>query len=80
MRRATLAFLFGLAVLGAGCGPVCGNGETEDEEQCDDGNNDNGDGCSEVCTVEIPDIGIPDIDIPDFPAAPEEAPESAPTE
>ncbi len=32
----------------------CGNGETESffAEQCDDGNRDNDDGCSDVCTIE----------------------------
>src|SRR5262249_43166934 len=33
-----------------GCGSaVCGNGKVEDGEQCDDGNNDDGDGCSSDC-------------------------------
>ena len=31
---------------------VCGNGEIEGEEECDDGNTDDGDGCSATCTVE----------------------------
>ncbi|MCA9546939.1 MAG: thrombospondin type 3 repeat-containing protein, partial [Myxococcales bacterium] len=30
----------------------CGNGIEEPGEQCDDGNNDNGDGCSRDCLVE----------------------------
>jgi cysteine-rich repeat protein len=32
--------------------PECGNGIVEAGEQCDDGNNINGDGCSAVCTTE----------------------------
>jgi cysteine-rich repeat protein len=35
-------------------GPVCGNGELEDGEQCDDGNTTDGDGCSATCTHENP--------------------------
>jgi cysteine-rich repeat protein len=31
---------------------LCGNGLLEDPEQCDDGNTDNGDGCSAQCTIE----------------------------
>ncbi len=33
-------------------GPECGNGIIEDGEQCDDGNNINGDGCSDSCQLE----------------------------
>ena len=32
--------------------PVCGNGVIEAEEECDDGNTEPGDGCSEQCEVE----------------------------
>jgi len=31
---------------------ICGNGIKEKDEQCDDGNNKNGDGCSATCTIE----------------------------
>ena len=31
---------------------VCGNGIMEDGEQCDDGNTDDGDGCSALCVIE----------------------------
>ncbi|MCB9655936.1 MAG: DUF4215 domain-containing protein, partial [Deltaproteobacteria bacterium] len=31
---------------------VCGNGTVDPEEMCDDGNTDDGDGCSAVCTIE----------------------------
>lgn len=31
---------------------LCGNGEKEGTEQCDDGNTDNGDGCSSTCQIE----------------------------
>jgi cysteine-rich repeat protein len=36
-------------------GVVCGNGLVQGAEQCDDGNIAGGDGCSAICTVEIPD-------------------------
>ncbi|MDD2807167.1 MAG: SdrD B-like domain-containing protein [Patescibacteria group bacterium] len=32
---------------------VCGNGAIEDGEQCDDSNTTNGDGCSNVCQLEV---------------------------
>jgi|GEM_PF-6132901 len=32
--------------------PVCGNGTLERDEECDDGNIENGDGCSSVCLIE----------------------------
>lgn len=35
---------------GAGV-PICGNGIREADEQCDDGNNINGDGCSSICII-----------------------------
>ena len=48
--------------LGASCepivSPVCGNGVPEAGEECDDGNNDDGDGCSADCLLE-PSAGIP---------------------
>ena len=34
--------------------PVCGNGQVEDGEECDDGNVVDGDGCSATCTDESP--------------------------
>ena len=37
--------------------PVCGDGVREGSEQCDDGNNLNGDGCSLACLIET--ISIP---------------------
>ena len=36
---------------------VCGDGILEFGEECDDGNNDDGDGCSAVCTLEPPGPG-----------------------
>jgi len=36
----------------------CGDGETNGNEQCDDGNNQNGDGCSSVCKHESCGDGI----------------------
>ncbi len=35
-----------------GTGSVCGNGDIESGETCDDGNKNNGDGCSSTCAVE----------------------------
>jgi cysteine-rich repeat protein len=35
------------------CAPVCGNGVVEPGEQCDDGNMDNADACSNTCTTNI---------------------------
>lgn len=35
------------------CALSCGNNVQEGTEQCDDGNNTNGDGCSATCTAEI---------------------------
>lgn len=35
------------------CSPVCGNGVVEAGEQCDDGGTQPGDGCDELCQVEI---------------------------
>jgi cysteine-rich repeat protein len=32
--------------------PGCGNGELDSEEECDDGNNESGDGCSDMCISE----------------------------
>jgi len=37
----------------AGLPPVCGNGELEPPETCDDGNVLPGDGCSHICTLEL---------------------------
>lgn len=33
--------------------PVCGNGEVEHSETCDDNNNDDGDGCDSQCRAEL---------------------------
>ena len=39
----------------SGCNAVCGNGNTEPGEDCDDGNLLNEDGCSSICQSEIVD-------------------------
>ena len=42
------------------CGPcllVCGDNVTDSDELCDDGNNEDGDGCSSICEVEEPVCG-----------------------
>ena len=36
------------------CGYICGDGNLDPGEQCDDGNNIDGDGCSSICEIEIP--------------------------
>src|SRR5262249_16348171 len=44
---------------GQGC---CGNGVVESGEQCDDGNFQNGDCCSNTCQVEaVPCVPLPDV-------------------
>ncbi|MCP5468137.1 MAG: DUF4215 domain-containing protein [Deltaproteobacteria bacterium] len=51
-----LVLPFSLLVLAAaGCGDDedCGNGVVDAGEQCDDGNNINGDGCENTCTITI---------------------------
>ncbi|MCK5624305.1 DUF4215 domain-containing protein [Candidatus Pacearchaeota archaeon] len=35
--------------------PVCGDGDVQGDEECDDGNTDNGDGCSSTCQIEDDD-------------------------
>jgi uncharacterized repeat protein (TIGR01451 family) len=39
--------------------PICGNGSLEGLEQCDDGNLDDGDGCSSSCQLEPTCVGTP---------------------
>src|SRR5262249_14164844 len=41
---------------GGGPPPVCGNGKIEPGEECDDGNNTDGDGCSN-CVVDCSELG-----------------------
>ncbi len=36
--------------------PSCGNGTLEVGEECDDGNNTNGDGCASDCTIEVTQV------------------------
>jgi cysteine-rich repeat protein len=35
------------------CDPICGDGFVEGNEECDDGNLEDGDGCSSKCTLEV---------------------------
>jgi len=37
-------------------GPACGDGRTEGAETCDDGNTDDGDGCSRFCRLELVEL------------------------
>jgi cysteine-rich repeat protein len=46
----------------------CGDGEMDGGEECDDGNTDDGDGCSASCELEpapMPDAGTPDGGVAD---------------
>lgn len=43
---------------------VCGNGEVEADEECDDGNTASGDGCSSDCTIESSPGPSPEPDPP----------------
>jgi cysteine-rich repeat protein len=58
LRLSTGLFILALGFGHAGCsdddalGPVCGNGIVEAGEECDDGNTDDGDGCSATCQDE----------------------------
>jgi cysteine-rich repeat protein len=36
----------------------CGNGTLDSAEECDDGNNENGDGCDEACNLEVCGDGV----------------------
>src|SRR4029453_15718515 len=42
----------GVTPVASVCEDHCGDGAPNSGEQCDDGNTDDGDGCSAVCTVE----------------------------
>jgi cysteine-rich repeat protein len=41
-----------MGLLSVGCSSICGDGDIENSEQCDDGNNTDGDGCSRFCVSE----------------------------
>jgi len=45
--------------------PVCGNEKIEEGERCDDGNTEDGDGCSSQCKHEFCGDGVHDADGPD---------------
>ena len=47
------------AALGVCCCPVCGNNIVDPGEDCDDGNNTNGDGCSADCKIEVAPPPVP---------------------
>ncbi|HEY5681730.1 MAG TPA: SGNH/GDSL hydrolase family protein [Pseudomonadales bacterium] len=40
-------------------GAVCGNGVVENNEECDDGNTNIGDGCDDLCLLEPPVVQVP---------------------
>ena len=39
--------------------PFCGDGKIDPGEECDDGNNENGDGCNANCMLELPVADVP---------------------
>ena len=39
-------------------GPACGDGVTDDNEECDDGNDDDFDECTSTCTIPVCDDGV----------------------
>lgn len=45
-------FVDGLLLIENDCSATCGNGNLDDGEECDDGNNLSGDGCSSDCQLE----------------------------
>jgi cysteine-rich repeat protein len=45
--------------VGSKCISKCGNGAREDDEECDDNNNENGDGCSDNCRLESGYVCMP---------------------
>jgi cysteine-rich repeat protein len=48
--------------------PFCGDDILDEGEECDDGNAEEGDGCSAACAIEeppLPDGGLPDGGLPD---------------
>ena len=48
----TGAYPSGVTPVPSSCANSCGNSSPDGTEECDDGNNNNGDGCSATCTVE----------------------------
>jgi len=50
---AALITILGLSGCGGGGDSVCGDGTVDTGEQCDDGNDTNGDGCSAACKTEV---------------------------
>jgi cysteine-rich repeat protein len=48
----TGAYPSGVTAVPSTCDNSCGNSEPDGTEECDDGNNDDGDGCSADCSVE----------------------------
>jgi len=47
------------------CAPVCGNGVVEGTEQCDDGNTNNADACSNTCRLAPAAFRFADLDLRD---------------
>jgi cysteine-rich repeat protein len=41
---------------------ACGDGDVMGDEECDDGNLDDGDGCSATCRIEVPECGDGTVD------------------
>jgi cysteine-rich repeat protein len=49
-------------VPGTAAAAPCGNGTIQGQEECDDGNNDDGDCCSSTCTFEVSGSSCDDVD------------------
>ena len=47
------------------CQPVCGNGVVEGTEQCDDGNTNNNDQCTNACRIPVVAFRFTDLDLRD---------------
>jgi cysteine-rich repeat protein len=57
MRAALLLLLNGCIITSDDTSARCGDGILDSGEQCDDGNNVSGDGCSATCQTEL-DAGV----------------------
>ena len=64
MKKWSILFAIASLFVMTGCGddgPKCGDGRIDlsEGEKCDDGNTNDGDGCSATCTIETPAPSTP---------------------
>lgn len=52
MKRLIFVLVFAIMLIGFVYASNCGDNELNNDEECDDGNTQNGDGCSSVCDIE----------------------------